>query len=91
VSKFFGELIVAEQVTRLPSKIVQVEEIDCEHQYVAWMLCEDGSVWIYDDKKSTYRNVHPPHQPPTQSSDVFEAVDSLLKKYGLEPYRTQKT
>jgi len=70
---------VAEQVERLTSKIVQVEEIYCESQYVAWMLCEDGSVWIYDDKKSTYRNIHPPHEPPAHAADLAEALDALKK------------
>ncbi len=55
---------MAEQVKRLPSKIVQYNNADD----VA--LCEDGSVWYYYDREKKWTQIHPPHQPPTQAGTI---------------------
>ncbi len=62
---------MAEQVKRLSSKIVQYNSTDD----VA--LCEDGSVWYYDNRPDckTWRQIHPPHEPPTQAADLAEALE----------------
>ncbi len=62
---------MAEQVTRLPSKIVQYNNTDD----VA--LCEDGSVWYYDARPDCkkWTQIHPPHEPQTNSSDLAEALE----------------
>ena len=64
-------------VNRLTSKIVQVEEKYVQGGHLAWMLCEDGSVWICNDGKNEYRQVHPPHEPPAQAADLAEALKAL--------------
>jgi hypothetical protein len=66
-------LIVAEQVEKLPSKIVQYNNTDD----VA--LCEDGSVWYYDARPDCkkWTQVHPPHEPPTHAADLAEALEVL--------------
>ncbi len=75
---------MAEQVERLPSKIVQVSGDGSEDQSMAYVLCEDGSMWIYQPTHSKYRQthgeyqqVHPPHEPPTQAGDLAEALAAL--------------
>jgi hypothetical protein len=77
-------LKVAEQVERLPSKIVQVSGDGSEDQSMAYVLCEDGSMWVYNHWHSEYRQtngeyqqIHPPHKPPTHAADLAEAVSLM--------------
>jgi hypothetical protein len=60
-----------ETVNRLTSKIVQYDYID----EVA--LCEDGSVWCYNSHGKMWTQIHPPHEPPTESGDLAEALAVL--------------
>jgi hypothetical protein len=53
----------------LPSKIVQIDGPNA--------LCEDGSVWTYVETGRQWAEVHPPHEPPTQSEEFKEALHWL--------------
>jgi hypothetical protein len=64
-----------EEVRRLPSKIVQVDQIPNSSNYVAWILCEDGSLWVKQPGDGMYCQRHPPHEPPTQAADLAEALE----------------
>lgn len=60
-----------ELVKVLPSKIVQIDGPNA--------LCEDGSVWTYVEIGRQWADVHPPHEPTTQSTDLAEAL-AVLKR-----------
>lgn len=64
---------MSERVERLPSKIVQYDD------YNNVALCEDGSVWEYFRTRKWWAQIHPPHQPPTQSADLAEALSVLRR------------
>lgn len=54
--------------TILPSKVMQLD---------GWnVLCEDGSVWQMSDpnQQVKWTQLHPPHQPSTQSDDFKESL-----------------
>jgi hypothetical protein len=62
----------------LPSKIAQIDGPNA--------LCEDGSVWTYVETGRQWAEVHPPHEPPTQSTDLAEALAVLRRLWnGTEP------
>jgi hypothetical protein len=60
-----------ERVERLPSKIVQYDD------YNNVALCENGSVWEYFHMSKLWAQIHPPHEPQTNSSDLGEALAVL--------------
>jgi hypothetical protein len=64
---------MSERVERLPSKIVQYDD------YNNVALCEDGSVWEYFHMSKLWAQIHPPHEPPTQSAELEEALSMLRR------------
>ena len=71
---------MSDKVCRLPSKIVQIVNIPNSNYYSAWLLCEDGSLWVKANTASPiFDRVHPPHEPPTQSADLAEALEVLRR------------
>ena len=69
---------MSDKVYRLPSKIVQIVNIPNSNYYSGWLLCEDGSLWVKANTASPiFDRVHPPHEPPTQSNDLAEALEVL--------------
>ena len=61
----------------LTSKIVQVSDSHNEDHFCSWLLCEDGSLWLYNANFRDFRQVHPPHKLPTQAADLAEALEIL--------------
>ena len=59
---------MANLVNKLPSKIVQIA--NSSGAYDAWALCEDGSAWCFDLNLRNWTEMHPSHQPPTQSGNI---------------------
>ena len=66
------------KVSVLPSKIVQIVNISNSNYYSAWLLCDDGSLWVKANTAAPiFDQVHPPHEPPTQAADLAEALEVL--------------
>jgi hypothetical protein len=64
---------MSEEVKKLPSKIVQYDsDNECA-------LCDDGSVWCHNYREKIWKQLHPPHEPPTQSPDLEEALSMLRR------------
>ena len=62
---------MSEEVKKLPSKIVQYDsDNECA-------LCDDGSVWCHNYREKIWKQLHPPHEPPTKSADLAEALAVL--------------
>ena len=71
---------MSEEVKKLPSKIVQYDsDNECA-------LCDDGSVWCHNYREKIWKQLHPPHEPPTKSADLAEALAVLRRLWnGTEP------
>jgi hypothetical protein len=63
----------------LTSKIVQVSDSHNEDHFCSWLLCEDGSLWLYNANFRDFRQVHPPHNPSTKAADLAEALSMLRR------------
>lgn len=64
------------KVSVLPSKIVQIVNIPNSNYYSAWLLCDDGSLWVKANTAAPiFDRVHPPHEPPAHAADLAEALE----------------
>jgi hypothetical protein len=66
-------------MNRLHSKIVSVSDATGGEGHKAWVLCEDGSMWLFIRRENLWVQVHAPHELRTKSSDLAEALKVLRR------------
>ena len=70
---------MSEKVSAIASKIVSASDATGGNGRQAWVVCEDGSMWLYALRDRSWWQIHPPYEKPTHAADLAEVLDALKK------------